>query len=218
MRNLPVPKRSPAPDAAPVLTAPPPFWSTARILRGVLSTRTAVMLCVVLFGMQVAILVMANTLSFSALLSAAVICPLVLAAMIDGVVHLLPDPLVFSAGYLAFVALLCGTAEHWFGAITTAVISLVLGAVMNRCTSLGRGDVKLIAVLALWLRSPLQLVSALGLAVLGAGLFAVALLIAQRATRTTSLALGPWLVGAAAGLWFFAGPPDFLALLEPWSH
>jgi|GEM_PF-859076 len=201
---------------APALAAAPPFWSAERILRGVLSARTAVVLCMVVFGIQLGTLSMAKALSFPALLSAAAVSPLVLAALIDGVVHLLPDPLLFAAAYLAIVALLCGSAEQWLGAVATAAIGLAAGTVMSRCTSLGRGDVKLIAVLALWLRSPLLLVGALSLAVVGAGAFAVALLIAQRATRTTALALGPWLVAAAWGLWLFIGPPDLLTLLAPW--
>ena len=142
----------------------------------------------------------------SLLVSALVIAPLVVAAFVDSVHHLLPDPLLLlGAGIAAFAALLAspveGLARPGPQPFLLGIVAYGAGFLLSSLTSLGRGDAKLLGVLGLWMAHPALFFGAVGAALCGAGLYAIVLMILRRATRTTSLALGPWLVAGAALCW-----------------
>ncbi|MFT3942512.1 MAG: prepilin peptidase [Ancrocorticia sp.] len=186
-----------------------PFWTRRRLLRGALTPPQAVLLAASATAalLWAHILVMREDVALGApaLLGAVVIAPLTVAAFVDSVCHLLPDPLLLVAGLLTLPSLMLVAARGEYGAIATAAVTagcaLAVGLALSSVFSFGRGDAKLLGVLGLWLGSPAPLLSAVIVALVGAGLYAVILMVARRATRTTALALGPWLVGGAALLW-----------------
>ena len=81
------------------------------------------------------------------------------------------------------------------------MLALGVGLALSSSFSFGRGDAKLLAVLGVWLGNPVDLLAAVIIALVGAGSYAALLLLLRRATRTTALALGPWLVSGAAVFW-----------------
>lgn len=127
--------------------------------------------------------------------SSALVCmPLVVAGYVDSVRHLLPDPLLLLA---AACAVLTGLIDSTFGwsSIMAAACGALIGYFLSFVTSLGRGDAKLIGVLGLWLGP--QLAVAGLLAIIAAGVYALALVLGGRASLTTPIALGPWIVAAS---------------------
>lgn len=135
------------------------------------------------------------------LVSAAAFAPLVVAAYVDSVCHLLPDPLLLVAGA---VALTGAAADGTLAAanLWAAAFGLIAGYLAGLVSTLGQGDAKLLGVLGLWLGP--TVVTAVVLAVVGAGVYSLVLMMARRATWATSIALGPWLV-AGAGIAFALG-------------
>ena len=148
---------------------------------------------------------MPDSLGVLLVCEALVIAPLAIAAFVDSVCHLLPDPLLLLAGLAVVPPLasfaLRGEGEVVTGAVLTAVLALAVGLVLSAMFSFGRGDAKLLGVMGLWLGSPVSLLAAVIVALVGAGLYAGTLMMLRRATRTTALALGPWLVGGASAMW-----------------
>jgi leader peptidase (prepilin peptidase) / N-methyltransferase len=126
---------------------------------------------------------------------------------VDVSAHRLPDVLLLPAGAvllgaLATAALVGGDPARLGRAVLAAVVAGVAFLVMALISprSLGLGDVKLAAVLGLflgWFGWSQLLVGTLAAFVLG-GLVAIALLVTRRARRTTAIAFGPWLVAGAA--------------------
>lgn len=105
---------------------------------------------------------------------------------------------------LTFAALI---TDAWPGLLRAVLAALVCGAgflllALARPTGLGMGDVKLAVLLGAWLGWLGWGAVALGVLaafVLG-GIAGLVLIIAGRATRTTAIAFGPWLLlGAAVG-------------------
>lgn len=127
--------------------------------------------------------------------------------VVDLAVHRLPDVLLLPAGAVLLLAL--GTAALLEGdparlgrallaGVVAGVAYLVMALVSPR--SLGLGDVKLAAVLGVflgWFGWSQLLVGTLAAFVLG-GLLAIVLLATRRARRTSAIAFGPWLVAGAA--------------------
>ncbi|MFH5823253.1 prepilin peptidase [Georgenia sp. AZ-5] len=130
-----------------------------------------------------------------------------LLAVIDARTHRLPDRLVLAGtvGVLALLLLAAATGAGWaplgravLAAAAAFAVYLVLGLV--RVGGLGFGDVKLAGLLGLWLGWFGWSHVVLGLAggfVIG-GFYALALLVTRRATRTSFIAFGPWMILGAA--------------------
>ena len=134
--------------------------------------------------------------------------------LIDLDVHRLPDLIVLPSYPIAFVLLLVPTvvSGDW-GALLRGVLAglalfvgyLVLALVSPGGGGLGFGDVKLAGVLGLllgWVGWGPAVVSVLAAFVLG-GFIALILLLARRATRSSSMAFGPSMIlGAWVALMF----------------
>ncbi|MHB1063306.1 MAG: prepilin peptidase [Georgenia sp.] len=128
-------------------------------------------------------------------------------AAVDLRAHRLPDVLLAggtaAVTVLLLVAAIDGGAWGALGrAAATAVVSLAVYLVLAllRAGGLGLGDVKLAGLLGLWLGWfgwQHAVAGALGGFILG-GVWAIGLLIARRASRTTSIAFGPWMILGAA--------------------
>lgn len=176
------------------------FFSYERILRGVLSWRKAAVFSTILSALCTALLVHEThlgTLPLSTSISIFVLVPLALAALVDSVCHILPDPLLAGAALIAVIALCFSPWVRVKDAIVSAAIFLVIGLFMSRISSFGQGDAKLMGVLGLWLANPIAVCASLLFAFAGAALFALVLLAIKRAKLTSSIALGPWLVFGA---------------------
>ena len=137
---------------------------------------------------------------------ALVMGPLAVAAFVDSVRHLLPDPLLLLGGGAAtLTACLAGMGapSPWASLAPFAIGfgAYCVGHVVSALSSLGRGDAKLLGGLGRWLGNVEALLAAVALATVAAGGFALVLMVARRATRTSAIALGPWLVGGAATAW-----------------
>lgn len=135
-------------------------------------------------------------------------------ALIDLDVHRLPDPLVLPSypvlgGLLLLASANPGGVPDWGalgrsalgGVILLAVYFLMLVAYPR---GMGFGDVKLAGVLGMalgWLGWGTLVVGGFGAFLLG-GLFSIGLLVTRRATRSTGVPFGPWMIaGAAVGVW-----------------
>ncbi len=182
-----------------------PFWTRRRLLRGALTPPQAWTLGVCAAALLLWARLLVADPSALAVLSAVVAAPLAVAAFVDSVCHLLPDPLLLLGGLAAAGPLIYrGASGEWSAvalACVTALLALGVGLLLSSTFSFGRGDAKLLGVLGGWLGSPASLLAAVTIALIGAGIYALLLMILRRATRTTALALGPWLVGGAALLW-----------------
>ncbi|TFH52394.1 prepilin peptidase [Actinomyces viscosus] len=132
------------------------------------------------------------------------------AASADSVAHLLPNRIL---GSVTAWLLTCGAVVaiwrpetiHAAGralllAAAAGGISLTLALIG---TGMGMGDVKLCAVIGLWLgwHSPWALAYGFITGILIAGIVAFALLITGRVTRKDSIAYGPYLIAGAFLVW-----------------
>ena len=132
------------------------------------------------------------------------------AASVDAVAHLLPDRLLGAAA--AWLAV-CGIVavilepEHIHAAGRALLCALAVGGVSLLLAfiraGLGLGDVKLCALIGLWLGwyGALMLAVALCLGSILGGLAALALLITRRAGRKDPMAYGPYLIAGALLSW-----------------
>lgn len=180
------------------------FFSRSRILRNVLTPVQAFaagLAGTMLLAMPAVRISQQSPPEAGILLAALVAFPLTIAAGVDAACHILPDPLLLLAATIALARYAFAGAGAGLHAIVAAAAACFLARAIHRFTSLGMGDVKLLAVLALWLGSlRLALVGAtLGIA--AAGIYSLALMAARRATMTTSIALGPWLWTGSALVW-----------------
>ncbi|MGO1591412.1 MAG: prepilin peptidase [Ancrocorticia sp.] len=164
------------------------FWGRERVLRRAVDPGVALAMGA---AWGTVLLVLSFVISGTLRGSALVFIPLVVAAYVDSVRHLLPDPLLLTAGACA---LLAGIADSTLGVSTflAAGGGLVVGQLLSYISSLGRGDAKLLGVLGLWLGP--AVVGAVAVAILGAGIYALLLMMTRRAGAQTAIALGPWLV------------------------
>lgn len=132
-----------------------------------------------------------------------------LLVVVDVAAHRLPDRVLGPTGgvLLAGLAAAAGVSGSWAPLGRGLLAALALGAgylllALAAPSGLGLGDVKLAVVLGLflgWLGWAQVVVGTLAGFVLG-GLAAVALVAARRATLSSAVAFGPWMVlGAAAG-------------------
>ncbi|MBR5951619.1 MAG: prepilin peptidase [Actinomycetaceae bacterium] len=175
-------------------------------MRGVLSKRQAATFASLLFALcALTVVTIGKTqpLSLHTAVAFFVLVPLALAALIDSVCHILPDPLLLAGVVIASISLSFASWVQITTAIASATAFLALGIVLSRITSLGRGDAKLMGVLGLWLASPTAVFAALFLAFSGAGIFALVLLVRRRAQLQSAIALGPWLIVGGFGMYMF---------------
>lgn len=127
--------------------------------------------------------------------------------VIDARTHRLPDALTYPttavvAVLLALAALAGGT---WDAALRAAAGAVLLGGAylllhLVHRSGMGRGDVKLAALLGLvtaWYGWT-PLVAAAVLPILLGGTVAIVLMVSRRASRGTALAFGPYLLAGAA--------------------
>ena len=132
------------------------------------------------------------------------------AGSVDAVAHLLPNRLLgATAAWLAT----CGVVavvldpDRARTALTAALCALAVGGISLALayfrTGLGLGDVKLGAVIGLWLGwlDPRMLVFGLCLGVFLGGIAALFLLITRRASRKAPMAYGPYLIAGALLTW-----------------
>ncbi len=128
-------------------------------------------------------------------------------AAVDADVHRLPNALTLplvpvELALLALASWATGDAAALRRAVVAAVLvggGFVLLALLLHGRSIGMGDAKLMLSLApalAWLGWP-QLVVGIWLGFVLGGLAALWLLLARRASGSTHLAFGPWLVGGA---------------------
>lgn len=132
-------------------------------------------------------------------------CSLLVA--LDLACHRLPDIVTVPTAAVLVAGLL--VASSWTGSWSDLVRALLSGLVLGAAflalalispRSLGLGDVKLAALLGLflgWFGWPAVAVAVIATFLLG-GLTALLLVLSRRATRSTELAFGPWLVLGAA--------------------
>lgn len=131
----------------------------------------------------------------------------VMLTAVDVALHRLPDPLTLPS-YLVVAALLGLAApftphggDHYLHALIGMAVLLGLYFVQWLIvpTQIGFGDVKLSGVLGLylgWLGFSAWVAGVFAMFLLG-GVFSVVLLLARRATRKTSIAFGPFMLGGA---------------------
>lgn len=132
------------------------------------------------------------------------------AGSVDAVAHLLPNRLLgATAAWLA----VCGVVavvldpDRAHTALTAALCALAVGGISLALayfrTGLGLGDVKLGAVIGLWLGwlNPWLLVFGLCAGVFLGGIGALFLLITRRASRKDPMAYGPYLIAGALLAW-----------------
>ncbi|MFD1505139.1 prepilin peptidase [Georgenia yuyongxinii] len=135
--------------------------------------------------------------------------------VVDLRTHRLPNRFVGAGtlGALLLLVLAAATGGGWAPlgrAVAAGAVCLVAYFVLAllRAGGLGLGDVKLAGLLGLWLGWfgwSAALTGVLAGFVLG-GVYAVGLLVTRRATRTTAIAFGPWmLLGAAVVTALIAG-------------
>lgn len=121
---------------------------------------------------------------------------LILAAYVDSVVKILPDPLLLLALFCAWVG-----SPHKSSALVLGCTSWGICCLMCRWSSLGKGDAKLVGVLCVLIGEvKIAALSILG-AVLTMGACAATLLFTARIHRYTTLALGPSLVCSGVATW-----------------
>lgn len=135
-------------------------------------------------------------------------------AFIDLDTHTLPNRIVIPS-YIVGILLLGATAilDHNLVAFVRALIGMTalglfyFGAALIYPGGMGMGDVKFAGVLGLFLGYlgwDVLLVGAFSAFVLG-GLFALTLIISRKASRTSGIPFGPWmLTGAWVGVFFSA--------------
>ncbi|WP_211489841.1 prepilin peptidase [Georgenia thermotolerans] len=127
--------------------------------------------------------------------------------VIDWRTHRLPDRIVLAGtvGVLVLLGAAAATGDAWAvlgRGVAAALVSLVGYFILAllRSGGLGLGDVKLGGLLGLWLGWfgwPHVLAGALAAFLLG-GVIALVLLVTRRASRTSAIAFGPWMVLGAA--------------------
>lgn len=132
------------------------------------------------------------------------------AAGVDGVAHLLPNRIL---GSVTAWLLACGTAaaiwqpENLHACWRALLLAAVTGAVSLTLaligTGMGMGDVKLCAVIGLWLGwlNPWMLAFGLCAGVFLGGIAALFLLVTRRASRKDPMAYGPYLIAGALLAW-----------------
>lgn len=139
---------------------------------------------------------------------------LALLVVADLAVHRLPDALVLATGawVLAWQIILAAAGSEWTSLGRALLAGCLIGLVFTLLcvltpSGIGLGDAKLSAVLGMllgWFGWPQVLLGVLFAFLLG-GVFAVVLLATRRASRSTAVAFGPWLVAGAAGALTFPG-------------
>ena len=148
--------------------------------------------------------------SMPALVAVPVYALLGCAASVDGVAHLLPNRLLgATTTWLAMCGIIAVTLDltRAHSALTAVLCSLSAGGISLLLalfrSGLGLGDVKLCAVIGLWLGwySPRMLTLGLCIGVSLGGLAALLLLVTRRVSRKDPMAYGPYLIAGALLIW-----------------
>lgn len=194
-----------------------PVHKLARDDPGPWVSRVAVAILAALGGAAAALLARTwvELVTFAAL---ALGCALLVAVDLDS--HRLPDVVMLPTGaaLLAGLALAAWQESAWTDLGRAVLAGLVLGVgfltlALISPRALGLGDVKLAAVLGVflgWFGWTAVLTGVVATFLLG-GLVAVLLLAVARASRSTALAFGPWLVlGAGVGAAVAGAAPAFI--------
>ncbi|WP_159716962.1 prepilin peptidase [Actinomyces marmotae] len=135
------------------------------------------------------------------------------AASADAVAHILPNRLLGSASAWLMACGVVAVAARpvlAYDALRAVLCALVAGAISLLValapTGLGLGDVKLCAVIGLWLGwyGVSAFVLGLWVGVMVGGVAALALLISRRASRKDPMAYGPYLILGSFMAWPFA--------------
>lgn len=144
-----------------------------------------------------------------------------LLSAVDAICHRLPNRLMLPAAGLVLgghlvngFQLILARQATWAQlgwdiawALGMCLVCLAVGIALAQLgAGLGMGDVKLAGVIGLFLGfAPVTVfISALVWAFVGGGIYAVILLAAGRAKRSTRLAFGPWLSIGAVAAWLWA--------------
>ena len=187
------------------------LFSRSRILRGVLTPGEAAAFAAFALGVGSALVAGihgAHSLADPRMLAGLLLfAPLAVAAAVDAGCHILPDPLLLIASGIALASLPMAEASQALAALATGAGAGAAGWIMNRLTSFGLGDAKLLAVLGLWIGDPVRLLAGVFAALAAAALFSLALMMARRANLKSAIALGPWLCAGGAAAWIAAAPP-----------
>lgn len=120
---------------------------------------------------------------------------LIAASVIDWRQHIIPNWLILAGLAAGILFALLSPSWYWLiGALVGFALMLVLYLVFPGST--GEGDVKLAAVIGLFLGYPLVL-NALVMAYILGGTVAVILLITRRVSLKSKISFGPFLAGGA---------------------
>ncbi|MEL7975441.1 A24 family peptidase [Isoptericola sp. F-RaC21] len=127
--------------------------------------------------------------------------------VIDARTHRLPDALTYptTAAVAVLLALAAAAGGTWDAALRALLGAILLGGGylllhLAHRTGMGRGDAKLAVLLGLvtaWYGWPTFAAAAVLPFLLG-GSWAIVLMVTRRASRTTALAFGPYLLAGAA--------------------
>lgn len=186
------------------------LFSRSRILRGVLTPGEATAFAAFGLGIGAAcVAAIHGTHSLSdpqMLLGLLLFAPLAVAAAVDAGCHILPDPLLILAAVPAVAGLTLAEPGEALTAFATGAGGAAAGWVMNRLTSFGLGDAKLLGVLGLWIGDPVKLMGGVFAALAAAAVFSLVLMATRRANLKSAIALGPWLCCGGASAWLTALP------------
>lgn len=186
------------------------LFSRSRILRGVLTPGEAAAFAAFGLGLGIACVTGLHgmhSLSDPQMLAGLLLfAPLAVASAVDAGCHILPDPLLLLAGGGALASLALGEPSQALPALATGAGAAAAGWAMNRLSSFGLGDAKLLGVLGLWIGDPVKLFGGVFAALAAAAVFSLVLMATRRANLKSAIALGPWLCCGGAAAWLNAAP------------
>ena len=178
------------------------FFSRQRFLRGVLTISQAVtiLLGVLISGAIFLVVAVGIQVEWRGALSLFVLAPLILAAVIDSRCHILPDPLLFIATIFV-VASYAKNIDDIPRAVLYSLVTYGIALLVSKLTSFGRGDVKLLAVIAAWFGNMALFFLAFCIAMCAAFFYSLVLMLIGRASLKSHIALGPWIMLGATIAW-----------------
>ena len=148
-------------------------------------------------------------LTLELLLALAFIAVLLPISVIDARLYIIPN-VIIATGLILGVILVCAIAyqraDVWYlltrliGAVTGGMalwLIAVIGSAILRKTAMGGGDIKLMALIGLFLGAWPQLVMVIGFSAFGGAIVGSALIISGVKSRQSPIPYGPFLAGAA---------------------
>ncbi|MBP3222536.1 MAG: prepilin peptidase [Actinomycetaceae bacterium] len=125
---------------------------------------------------------------------------LVLAALVDSVHHLLPDPLLLCALVVSISTHLI-IGEPIIHKLVYFFLIYIVGTIVSHVIPFGRGDVKLLAVLSVCFAHPVCFLLILLLALLLSAFYSLYNVFVDFFDWKTEIAFGPWLVVGSFIVW-----------------